>query len=203
MKLFVGLGNPGPHYAETRHNIGFMVIDELVRRFPIQQRWTDTVADTYQATIDQHRVLLVKPQTYMNLSGVAVHRAARNYAVAVQDIVVVYDDLDLPVGRLRVRKHGGHGGHKGVRSIIEHLESSQFARLRMGIGRPGSATRDAEAPSPETGEGPRDRIVEYVLRPFTRAERPVMQDAVGRAADALRIIAAGQIDAAMNAFNRR
>jgi len=195
MKLLVGLGNPGSRYADTRHNIGFWVIDRIAGQFPVQQIVSDAVIDVYQATIDQSQVLLLKPQTYMNLSGIAVQRAIEDYDIAPHDIAVVYDDLDLDVGRLRIRKKGGHGGHKGVRSILEHLETPNFVRLRMGIGRPDSAML-------ESGAVPRQSVVEYVLHPFTDTELPVIREAVTHAADALRLIAAGQVDAAMNTYNR-
>jgi PTH1 family peptidyl-tRNA hydrolase len=194
MKLVVGLGNPGSRYADTRHNIGFMVIEQVVRAFPGQQILSDAVVDLYQTTIDRNHVLLLKPQTYMNLSGSAVQRVVEEYAVEVHDIAVVYDDLDLSVGRLRIRKKGGHGGHKGVRSIIEHLETTHFVRLRMGIGRPESTQAD------EGNCQPVD-IVEYVLQPFTQAEQPIMREAVKRAVDAIRLIAAGRVDTAMNLHN--
>lgn len=194
MKLLVGLGNPGSRYADTRHNIGFMVLEQVASAFPGQHILSDAVADVYQTTIDRNRVLLLKPQTYMNLSGIAVQRMVAEYAIELHDIAVVYDDLDLNVGRLRIRKKGGHGGHKGVRSIIEHLETTHFVRLRMGIGRPESAKAD------EADCQPVD-IVEYVLQPFTQAEQLIMREAVERAVDAIRLIAAGRVDVAMNVHN--
>jgi PTH1 family peptidyl-tRNA hydrolase len=195
MKLLVGLGNPGYRYADTRHNIGFMVIDEIARQFPGQPIVSDSMLKLSQTTIDQSRALLLQPQTYMNLSGLAVQSVAREYDIAPQDIAVAYDDLDLDVGRLRIRKTGGHGGHKGVRSLLEHLESPDFVRLRVGIGRPHPTVT-------EPGAEPRQNIVEYVLCPFTDDELPIIRETVKHAADALRLIAAGQIDTAMNIHNR-
>jgi len=202
MKLVVGLGNPGPRYADTRHNIGFLVIDEIARQFPVQRLVSDSVMMLYQAIIDHCHVLLLQPQTYMNLSGIAVRQAIQDYDIVPHDIAVIYDDLDLDVGRLRIRKKGGHGGHKGVRSILEHVEAPNFVRLRMGIGRPDSAGAERELLSCESNCEARESIVEYVLHPFTHEELPVIREAVVRAADALRLIMAGQVDAAMNAFNR-
>jgi len=202
MKLLVGLGNPGSRYAKTRHNIGFMVIEQVAREFPIQQIQSDAAVELHQTTIDQCRVLLLKPQTYMNLSGVAVQRVMQAYDIAPHEIVVAYDDLDLDVGRLRIRKKGGHGGHKGVRSIIEYLGTPNFVRLRMGIGRPDSVMSEVEVSaevSAETSGG--NSIVEFVLQPFTQEEQPIVDRAVKRAAEAIRLIVADRLDAAMNAYN--
>jgi PTH1 family peptidyl-tRNA hydrolase len=212
MKLLVGLGNPGSRYADTRHNIGFMVIEQVARKFPGQHIMSDAEVDVYQTTIDRNRVLLLRPQTYMNLSGIAVQRVVEEYAIDIHDLTVIYDDLDLNVGRLRIRKKGGHGGHKGVRSIIEHLETPHFVRLRMGIGRPNATRADeadgsfADMPSGDdlfVDVAAQQSIVEYVLQPFTQAEQPIIREAVERAVDAIGLIAADQVDAAMNLYNSR
>ena len=195
MKLLVGLGNPGRRYVKTRHNIGFMVLDQVAGKFPMQHIRSDTVVELYQTTIEGCRVLLLKPQTYMNLSGVAVQFVVQEYDISSQEMTVVYDDLDLDVGRLKIRKHGGHGGHKGVRSIIEHLDTRDFFRVRMGIGRPNS-TSDTQ------GDSSREQVVEYVLRPFCQDERPVIDEALKRAVEAITFIVADKVDAAMNMYNR-
>jgi len=137
LKLLVGLGNPGNKYAETRHNIGFRFLDLLAKseglRFAAAPRFR---AETASWESDAGRILLVKPQTFMNNSGEAVGALARFYRVAEQEIIVVYDDLDLPVGKLRIKKGGGHGGHNGLRSLHAHLPGSDYVRVKIGIGRP-------------------------------------------------------------------
>jgi len=137
MKLLVGLGNPGNKYEETRHNIGFRFLDLLAKseglRFAAAPRFH---AETASWESPAGRILLVKPQTFMNNSGEAVGALARYYQVAAQDMVVVYDDLDLPVGKLRIKTGGGHGGHNGLRSIHAHAPSTDYVRVKIGIGRP-------------------------------------------------------------------
>lgn len=196
MKLIVGLGNPGREYAATRHNIGFMVIDRLLAMFPAQPLPANPLAQLYQATISAQPALLLKPQTYMNHSGLAVQHVLQSYQAPAENLVVIYDDLDLEVGRLRIRKHGGHGGHKGIRSIIEEIGTKMFARMRMGIGRP-------VADSPDGAPTGREDVVEYVLQPFPPADQPLITDAIERAAAALRLIAADQMETAMNLYNGR
>jgi PTH1 family peptidyl-tRNA hydrolase len=172
-----------------------MVLDRIAGEVPVQPVRSDAEAELWQAAFDQRRVLLLKPQTYMNLSGVAVQRIVQKYKIEPHEMTVVYDDLDLEVGRLRIRKQGGHGGHKGLRSILDHLETPHFVRIRMGIGRPDTAVGHGDSAS-------RDPIVEYVLQPFTREEHPIIRAAVKRAVEAIRLIVADQVDAAMNAYNR-
>ncbi len=137
MKLLVGLGNPGNKYKETRHNIGFRFLDLLAKseglRFAAAPRFHAETASWESAN---GRILLVKPQTFMNHSGEAVGALARYYQVAEQDIIVVYDDLDLPAGKLRIKTGGGHGGHNGLRSIHAHLPTTDYIRVKIGIGRP-------------------------------------------------------------------
>lgn len=137
MKLLVGLGNPGSKYAGTRHNVGFRFLDGLAESeglcFVAAPRFH---AETVRWESDSGRVMLVKPQTFMNNSGETVGALARYYQVDEQDIIVVYDDLDLPVGKMRIKKGGGHGGHNGLRSIHAHLPSADYVRVKVGIGRP-------------------------------------------------------------------
>lgn len=186
MKIIVGLGNPGDRYRETRHNVGFRVLDELAARWRCEG-WRKR----FEAEVAEHRaegpVLLVKPQTYMNRSGIAVRELARFYKVPANSIVVVHDDLDLPTGRLRIRERGGAGGHRGIESMLAELGSEEFARVKLGIGRP-----------PEGWE-----TADYVLAKFATEELPRMQQIYVTAADAVELILREGPGAAMNRFNRQ
>src|SRR5699024_1193574 len=135
MKCVVGLGNPGRKYKETRHNIGFMVIDELYRRHSLKGDQTKFSCEYTIAHLAGEKVLFVKPLTYMNLSGEGVRPLLDYYNVAPEDTIVAYDDLDLPAGKIRLRLKGGHGGQNGIRALITHLDRKEFKRLRIGIGR--------------------------------------------------------------------
>jgi len=153
--LLAGLGNPGNQYAETRHNIGFRFLDQLSKdaglHFSDAPRFR---AKTATGSYRNHSVILVKPQTFMNHSGEAIAPVARYYRIPMQKIIVIYDDLDLPVGKIRFKRGGGHGGHNGLRSLHQHLENIDYARIKIGIGRPdngqitpwvlGKATSDAQ-----------------------------------------------------------
>ncbi|MGH7752461.1 MAG: aminoacyl-tRNA hydrolase [Gemmatimonadales bacterium] len=187
MKLIVGLGNPGRRYQGTRHNVGARVIDALVRRHGVtlqEEGW----AEVGTLRLDGRRALVARPQTYVNVSGTAVADLRRRHRVALENLLVIYDDLDLPVGQVRVRAHGGHGGHNGMRSIIEALgEERAFPRLRIGIGRPPAGVDPAE----------------YVLSRFSPGEAPAVEGAVERGADAVELFIRRGIEAAMNAFNVR
>ena len=187
MKIIIGLGNPGRKYEQTRHNAGFMAVDELARglRFDLSQ-------EKYHALVGKGRIgsidaLLVKPQTFMNESGRSAAAALRYTNAGVADLIVVHDELDLPLGSVRVKTGGGHGGHNGLRSLMDHLGSSDFIRVRIGVGRPAPG-RDA---------------AEYVLSPFNADERKAAEDAVGKAADAVRDIVIEGLTKAMNRFNRQ
>jgi peptidyl-tRNA hydrolase, PTH1 family len=196
MKLILGLGNPGSQYAETRHNIGFMVVDLMATMFPVRTLQANSLAHLYQATIQNQPVLLIKPQTYMNRSGIAVQRVLYQYAESPENLVVIYDDLDLDVGRLRIRKRGGHGGHKGLQSIIEQLATKEFVRIRMGIGRPAQTEHTDKQMLQE-------KVVDYVLQPFDQDEQPLIRDSLKRSVEAIKLIVADQLDTAMNLYNRR
>ncbi len=186
MKLIVGLGNPGRRYQGTRHNVGARVIDALVRRHGVTLR-EDGWAEVGTLRLDGRRAVLARPQTYVNVSGTAVADLRRRHRVALEHLLVIYDDLDLPVGQVRVRSLGGHGGHNGMRSIIEALGKQTFPRLRIGIGRPPVSIDPAE----------------YVLSRFSAAEAPAVEEAVERGADAVELFIRRGIEATMNAFNAR
>ena len=185
MKLIVGLGNPGREYSETRHNIGWMVLDILAKRWEGSWRLKDN-AEVLEARRGGDVLLLVKPQTYMNLSGEAVAPLARFYKVPVEDIIVIYDDMDLVTGRLRLRMKGGSGGHRGIESLLCHLGQDAFNRVRLGIGRP------------PTGWA----VPDYVLSRFRQEEQEDLQAVLEKAADAVEGILKLGMSNAMNQFNR-
>jgi len=186
VKIIVGLGNPGKQYEKTPHNIGFAVADHLGERLGAAfRRGLRFKARTASARHGSTPLLLVKPRTYMNNSGMAVARIVRYRKAAPADTIVIVDDADLPLGRLRVKARGGSGGHRGLASLIQHLGSSEFARVRIGIGRD------------ERGEG----LIDHVLTPFSKEERRAMAPVVERAADAVLHIVQHGVEAAMNIFN--
>lgn len=168
MKCIVGLGNPGLKYKKTRHNIGFHVVDHLAKRHGFKIKKSGFQSLYTEERLNGEKIILVKPQTYMNLSGHAVKEIVQFYKLDLEDVVVIYDDLDLPKGRIRLRQTGGHGGHNGIRSIIDQTGTKQFNRIRFGIGRP---------------EVPMD-TVDYVLGKFSKEELHLIDDAVEKAADA-------------------
>jgi PTH1 family peptidyl-tRNA hydrolase len=183
-----GLGNPGPRYAASRHNVGFMVVDALAGRWSAdvsrhEARFQGLLGRTERGG---ETVLLLKPMTFMNLSGQSVAAAARYYKVALADVLVVHDDLDLPLGQLRIRSSGSAGGHKGLADVIRHMRTSDVARLRVGIGKVH-----------------RSATVDHVLGRFDTDERPVMEEAVTRAADAVACWLSRGVAVTMNEFNRR
>ena len=183
--LIVGLGNPGPKYEKSRHNIGFRVIDELVGRYGFGAGRGEKRAQTWDGTINDARVKLAKPQTFMNRSGEAVRSLLDYYDIDIENLLVVHDDLDTPFGSLRLRKSGGHGGQNGLRSIVQHLGSKDFARLRFGIGRP---------------PGKLDPV-NYVLQDFKGDEAIRARELAGRAADATEVWLNEGIESAMSQFN--
>jgi peptidyl-tRNA hydrolase, PTH1 family len=186
MKLVVGLGNPGTRYRLTRHNLGFMVVDTLAERWHVTVGGKRHGAELGSAQFASQRVLLAKPQTYMNASGDAVAKLRRLHRLDPSDVLAVYDDLDLPLGRVRLRGEGGAGGHNGVASLIGVLGKG-FPRLRIGIGRPPG------------GADP----VQFVLESFSSAETDVIEAAVVRAADGVEAWLQDGVERAMNSLNRR
>lgn len=187
MKIIVGLGNPGRKYERTRHNAGFLVLDELARLLQADITQEKHHACIVKARFGSGSVLLAKPQTYMNDSGRAVAAILRDCYGSVNDIVVVHDELDLPLGVVRVKIGGGHGGHNGLRSLIEQLGSPDFIRVRIGIGRPAQGMDAAD----------------YVLSPFMAEERQAVTEAVHKAADAVRAVVQEGPDRAMSLFNQK
>ncbi|RMG75841.1 MAG: aminoacyl-tRNA hydrolase [Chloroflexi bacterium] len=183
--LVVGLGNPGVRYEKTRHNIGFWVVDELARRWNASNFKTERKALVADATIKNQRVLLIKPQTYMNLSGEAVRAIIDFYKLDIENLIVIHDDLDVDFGVLRIRKGGSAGGQNGVKNIIQHLHTQNFKRIRCGIGRPPGRMDPAD----------------YVLEPFKGDQEITARLMVDRAADAVETWLSDGIDIAMNRYN--
>ena len=184
--LVVGLGNPGSKYEWTRHNMGFLVVDELAERLSIPVQRLKFKALTNTATLGGKSVLLMKPTTYMNLSGEAVGQAARFYKIPPERVLVISDDVALPQGKLRVRRSGSAGGHNGLKNIISHLGTDQFPRIKVGVG---------QKPSPDSD------MVNWVLGTFTGQDRKVMEEAIDRAADAVTVLLQHGVDQAMSSYN--
>jgi PTH1 family peptidyl-tRNA hydrolase len=182
VKAVVGLGNPGDQYRGTRHNLGFDVVDAVASRWGVTLKGWKSIADV--AVVTDRGALLVEPRTFMNLSGDAVGRLASYHDVDPRDVLVVVDDVNLPLGQLRFRRSGSAGGHNGLKSVIQHV-GDQFPRLRIGVGR---------------GDG-RGDLADHVLATFTRAERPPVEAAVERAADAVEVFLTEGVETAMNRFN--
>ena len=186
MKLIAGLGNPGPKYRGTRHNIGFDVADELARRRGVT--FESAPAEALVARIrGEDPVLVVKPLGFMNLSGRPIAELVRYYRVALDQVLVVLDDVNLPLGQLRARPRGSEGGHNGLRSVVAELATQELARLRIGVGR-GDPRRD---------------LADHVLAMFDADERAEADDAIGRAADAAELFVAEGVVAVMNRYNRK
>jgi PTH1 family peptidyl-tRNA hydrolase len=185
MKLVVGLGNPGPEYRDTRHNIGFLVVDELARRWRVDSWREQFEALAVKTRVGDEPVVLAKPLTFMNLSGHAVAGLAGFYKIEPADVLVLTDDVAIPLGRLRARREGGAGGHNGLKSLIQYLGTQAFPRVRIGVGR-GDTRRD---------------LADYVLGRFETGERDTVSAAVLRAADATEAFLRDGIERAMSAFN--
>ena len=186
MKIFVGLGNPGAEYSKTKHNVGFMLADELAKNFGAEiwrEKFNALIAETF---FEGEKILIVKPQTFMNLSGEAVGAITDFYKIFAEDLVVAHDDMDLPVGMIRLRPKGSGGGHHGVESIIQHLGGEKnFARVRIGIGRP-----------PQNWS-----VNNHVLSPFNSEDAEKISDAIKNLVPAVKCIFQNGIDFAMNKFN--
>ncbi|RXJ00910.1 aminoacyl-tRNA hydrolase [Anaerobacillus alkaliphilus] len=185
MKLIVGLGNPGAKYEDTRHNIGFRVIDELSKTFNIPLKQEKFKGVFGFETINGEKVFLLKPLTYMNLSGESVRPVMDFYKISIDDVVVIYDDLDIPPGKIRLRQKGGHGGHNGIKSLLAHLGTENFKRIRIGVGRPESGVA----------------VANYVLGGFRADERQEVEEAVTQAVKACESWLSQDFLKVMNTFN--
>jgi PTH1 family peptidyl-tRNA hydrolase len=183
--LFIGLGNPGREYRDTRHNVGFMLIDRIAVRLNVSMTRYQHRALVAQGMHKDDKIILAKPQTFMNLSGQSVSALVKFYKIPHQNVIVAHDDLDLPFGTLRLRPGGGSAGQKGVASIIDSIGSKEFPRIRIGIGRPPSVKGGAD----------------YVLRPFSNADMIDLSIVLDKAADAAFTFVTEGIDLAMTKFN--
>ncbi len=186
MKIVVGLGNPGKRYGRGRHNLGFMVVDHLAGEHyvSVSEKKYRSLVGSWE--LDNERILLVKPQSYMNRSGEAVTSLFRYLPVSGEDLVVIHDDLDLPFGRIRIRTKGSAGGHRGILSILQALGNESFFRIRIGIGRPPGGVDP-------TG---------FVLSPFTEEEQPLVEQVVSRAAQSVQSLLKDGVRQAMEKFNQ-
>ena len=188
MKLIVGLGNPGIEYQFTPHNLGFLTIDRIANDQGVEVRNRQCRAVTARTTIGSEQVLLAKPETYMNLSGLAVRELVARYEIQPQtDLIVIYDELDLPMGTIRIRQRGSSAGHNGIESVIGALGTQEFLRIRLGI-----------APERKISDG-----VKYVLTPFRKAQLKVVDEVLDHAAEAVKVVLTEGPGPAMNRFNRK
>jgi PTH1 family peptidyl-tRNA hydrolase len=181
VKLIVGLGNPGMRYRLSRHNAGFLILDQLAIDWNISINQTFFDAHIGKGKIDGEAVILAKPQTFMNLSGIAVRRLSEYFRIGLEDVIIAHDDLDLPFQMIRLKAGGGHGGHKGLISLIDHLGGQDFIRIRFGIGRPARKTM----------------VEGYVLEPFSDEEMNCLSQLAAKAAEAVTDILSSGIQAAM------
>lgn len=185
MYIIAGLGNPTKEYDKTRHNVGFEVIDRLAEHIGVDVTEKKHRAFCAKGVLDGHKVILAKPQTFMNLSGESLRTMMDFYKVTPQEIIVIYDDINLEPGQLRVRPHGSAGGHNGIKSIIAHLGTQEFPRIRVGVG----------------AKPPRMDLADYVLSRFSKGEQELMEDAFKEAALAASMIVSSGTEPAMNRFN--
>ena len=190
MKIVIGLGNPGSKYEFTRHNIGFRIIDSLARDMGIEFNKVKSYYSLIsRGMINNHKVMLVKPQTFMNLSGRAVNRVVSYYKIPLQDLLIVYDDLNLELGQVRIRKKGSSGGHKGIESIMQYLNSEDIPRLRIGIGNP-SVNYNFDC-------------VSYVLSNFNNDEEDKIEEVIQLSTEAVKTIIEDGFEKAMRKYNRK
>ena len=185
MKLIVGLGNPGKEYIETRHNIGYLFVEEIASHFNVQFKLDKKLrSESVRFKFNEEDYILLKPITFMNLSGEAVTLAMKYYNVDIEDIIIVHDDLDLPVGKIRIRPQGGSGGHNGIKSIIQHLKTQDFKRIRIGIDKGLYDT------------------VDYVLGKFSKKDQETIQEVISGAPKIIQFLTLHNFDELMKEYNR-
>ena len=187
MNLVVGLGNPGKEYSLSKHNIGFMVVDELANRLGVSLNKIGFTSVYGEALVEEKKIIFLNTRKYMNRSGRAVSEFVGFFKILPGDVILVYDEMDLPLGNLKIKVGGGSAGHKGIESIITALGDDSFTRVRVGIGKPGQ----------------KSETVNHVLSKFQKDEKKIVEDALGRAADAVLEIIARGVESAMNKFNRK
>ena len=187
MYLIVGLGNPEEEYSNTRHNMGFCTINEISKKFNILVTKNKFNSLYGQGLINGEKVILVKPQTYMNLSGEAVKEFVDFYKVDLTNIILIYDDMDVEKGKIKVRKQGSSGSHNGVKSVVEYLNSEKIPRIRIGIGKPEN----------------KKLMIEYVIGKISKQEQEELNEGIKKAAEAVEIIINNNLDTAMNAYNNK
>ena len=187
IKLIVGLGNPGKEYKNTRHNAGFMVIDHVVETLKAQRKGIKHLSEIYELTAGKHKAILAKPLTFMNNSGLAIENILEQYKILPSEMLVIYDDLDLPLGNTRLRLKGGSGGHKGVESIIRSIKTEEFPRLKIGIGKPQD----------------KGNVINYVLSPFNKQEEPLLKNVIKKATECVKMIVNVGIEGSMEFCNKR
>jgi PTH1 family peptidyl-tRNA hydrolase len=187
MKLIVGLGNPGRNYARNRHNIGFICLNHFARSHGVKFDRKQAHARTGRGKIASNEVVLAKPQTHMNSSGESVSRLVNKFNINLEDLIVIHDDLDLPLGKIRLSSGSSSGGHKGINSIIKDLGSQDFIRVRIGIGRPAEASEE--------------EVIAYVLSDFTSEQKHAIAQAIPKVSEALLCLLTEGLKAAMNKYN--
>jgi PTH1 family peptidyl-tRNA hydrolase len=187
MRLIVGLGNPGTQYEHTRHNAGFMVVDKLADDFGIAVNYNRFDVRYGRGNIEGQAIMLAKPMAFMNRSGWPVQRLSAYFKISTKDLIVIHDDIDLDLGRLKIKEKGGHGGHKGLKSIIDAVGEGEFVRLRMGVGR----------------SGVQNSVSDHVLGPFNADEASLLDAVIVRARDAIVTILTEGVKVAMNRFNTK
>ena len=185
MKMIAGLGNPGAEYAQTKHNVGFMLVDALADRLNAPAWKEDFFSAVTEVRIGGEKVFLVKPLTYMNNSGEAIGSMLSYYKMTADDLTVVHDDMDIPAGTVRIRKKGSSGGHNGIKSIIAHVGDENFARVRIGVGRPPAGWT----------------VINHVLAPFLAEDAPKIREAIGYLLPAVECIVTDGVELAMNRYN--
>lgn len=185
MKMIAGLGNPGAEYAQTKHNVGFMLLDTLAKHLEAPEWKTKRDALVTETRIGAEKALLVKPLTYMNDSGRAIGPLLTWYKLRPEDLIVAYDDMDIPVGMIRIRKKGSAGGHNGMKSVLYHMQDENFPRVRIGIGRPPVGWT----------------VIKHVLTPFSPDDRILIDEVIDRLVPAVECIVRDGVDLAMNRFN--